>query len=151
MEFRHGERGRSRSKVDRRRPSKRGTEVHFLPRTETFTNVEFDFATSSIGCASSPSSTPACSIVLSDKRTRQEARGLALRGRRRRASSSISTATRRRCIPTPIMRQRRDATASRVEVAMQWNDGYHENVLCFTNNIPQRDGGTHLAGPSRGA
>ena len=124
---------------------KRGTEVTFLPSTQTFTMVEFDFATLEHRLRELAFLNSGVTIVLSDKRHAVEKREeTALRGRRRGVRE--------------ISRPQQDAAGAAadhdqggkagisVECALWWNNAYHENVLCFTNNIPQRDGGTHLAG-----
>jgi DNA gyrase subunit B len=124
---------------------KRGTEVTFLPSPKTFTMVEFDYATLEHRLRELAFLNSGVRIVLTDMRHAVEPKReeMILRGRAR-GLRALSRPRQEAADPEPIMSAERDGIT--VEVALWWNDSYHENVLCFTNNIPQRDGGTHLAG-----
>jgi DNA gyrase subunit B len=144
MEFRDGEASAPLSVVG---PShdRRGTEVTFLPSPQTFTMTEFDYATLEHRLRELAFLNSGVRIVLSDMRHAVE------KTEELRYEGGVEAFVRyldrnkTPLIPSPIViKAERDGIA--VECALWWNDGYHETVLCFTNTIPQRDGGTHLAG-----
>ena len=124
---------------------KRGTEVTFLPSPKTFTMVEFDFATLEHRLRELAFLNSGVNIVLSDMRHAVEKREEMKYDGGVEAFVKYLDRNKTPLIPKPMMiKAERDGIT--VECALWWNDGYHEIVLCFTNNIPQRDGGTHLAG-----
>ena len=126
-------------------PGKRGTEVTFLASPRTFTMTEFDFATLEHRLRELAFLNSGVRIVLSDMRHAVEKREELLYEGGVEAFVKYLDRNKTPLIPAPIMiRAERDGIT--VECALWWNDGYHETVLCFTNTIPQRDGGTHLAG-----
>ena len=126
-------------------PGRRGTEVTFLPSTKTFTMMEFDFATLEHRLRELAFLNSGVTIVLSDMRHAVEKREELRYEGGVEAYVKYLDRNKTSQVPSPIMvKSERDGIT--VECAMWWNDGFHESVLCFTNNIPQRDGGTHLAG-----
>ena len=123
----------------------RGTEVTFLPSPRTFTMTEFDYPTLEHRLRELAFLNSGVRIVLSDMRHAVEKREELLYEGGVEAFVKYLDRSKTPLIPAPIMiKAERDGMA--VECALWWNDGYHETVLCFTNTIPQRDGGTHLAG-----
>ena len=122
-----------------------GTEVTFLPSPQTFTNIEFEYATLEHRLRELAFLNSGVKIVLTDRRgVEPKTETMMYEGGLEEFVHFLDRA-KHPVISEPIaVRAERDGVM--VEVAMQWNDSYHENVLCFTNNIPQRDGGTHLAG-----
>ena len=122
-----------------------GTEVSFLPSTDTFTMVEFDFKTLEHRLRELAFLNSGVRILLADRRHADPVDLELFYEGGLTAYVKYLDRAKKELVNEPIyIRGERDDTV--VEVAMWWNDSYHENVLCFTNNIPQRDGGTHLAG-----
>src|SRR5579859_5202056 len=125
--------------------SRTGTEVTFLPSTETFTKVEFDFATLEHRLRELAFLNSGVTLVLSDARTAEpKSVTMFYEGGLEAFVAYLDKAKQPLHAPAIVVAGERDGIT--VEVAMQWTDSYHESMLCFTNNIPQRDGGTHLAG-----
>ncbi|WP_293855957.1 DNA topoisomerase (ATP-hydrolyzing) subunit B [uncultured Alsobacter sp.] len=124
---------------------RRGTEVTFLPSTQTFTQVEFDYDTLEHRLRELAFLNSGVRIVLTDARHAEVKREEMLYEGGLEAFVRYLDRTKTALIGAPLMvKSEKDGIT--VEAALWWNDSYHENVLCFTNNIPQRDGGTHLAG-----
>ncbi len=144
MEFHDGEAVAPLSVVGAA-PDKRGTEVTFLPSKQTFTMTEFDFATLEHRLRELAFLNSGVRVVLSDMRHAVERREELLYEGGVEAFVKYLDRNKEPLIPAPIM-IKAEREGITVECALWWNDGYHESVLCFTNTIPQRDGGTHLAG-----
>jgi DNA gyrase subunit B len=149
MRFRHGE---AEAPLKEMGPTngKKGTEVTFLPSSQTFTKTEFDFATIEHRLRELAFLNSGVRIILTDKREMEpkqvelvyEGGLLAFANYLDRSKNVLHkpaigvNGTKVGEYGAPIV----------VEAALEWTDSYHETMLCFTNNIPQKDGGTHLAG-----
>ncbi|WP_028034556.1 DNA topoisomerase (ATP-hydrolyzing) subunit B [Chelativorans sp. J32] len=122
-----------------------GTEVSFLPSPETFTKTEFDYATLEHRLRELAFLNSGVRILLTDCRHADVKKQEFMFDGGIVEFVKYLDRAKKPLIPEPIaISGERDGIT--VELAMWWNDSYHENVLAFTNNIPQRDGGTHMAG-----
>jgi DNA gyrase subunit B len=127
---------------------KRGTEVHFLPDDEIFENIDFHYDILSKRLRELSFLNNGVKIRLIDERNQKED-NFAFVGGVKGFVDFINTG--KKVLHGTVFHavgEKKTEHGSMItsEVAMQWNDGYSETVLCFTNNIPQRDGGTHLTG-----
>ena len=128
----------------------RGTEVTFFPSSETFTNVEFHFTTLEHRLRELAFLNSGVKITLIDQRS-VEPHEVEFCYNGGTAAYVQYIDRSKTALHSPIYFQAHDEKLGiTVEVALQWNDSYHENILCFTNNIRQRDGGTHLIGLKAG-
>ena len=142
--FEHGE-TTEHLRVVRDAEGERGTEVRFLASTDTFSNLEYSFETLEKRLRELAFLNSGVRIILEDERPAEALKTELFYEGGVKEFVKYLDRSKTSVMPEPIfMFGERDDIG--VEVAMWWNDSYHENVLPFTNNIPQCDGGTHMAG-----
>ncbi len=121
-----------------------GTEITFLPSVKTFSMVDFDFNTLEHRLRELAFLNSGVRLILRDDRHAEPHQvELCYEGGLEAFVRYLDRTKTPLVEPPVVLGAERDGLT--VELALQWTDSYHENVLCFTNNIPQRDGGTHLA------
>ena len=135
---------RDRLKIVGENEKQNGTEINFKPSKETFTKCNFDYQTLEHRIRELAFLNSGVHIDLIDQRETDEKKvsffyegGL---------KAYIEYLNRSRNAIHEVIATTHEKEGITVDISMEWTDGYHETTLCFTNNIPQRDGGTHLAG-----
>lgn len=144
MSFTHGD-ADGRLAVVGEAGEKKGTEITFLPSKETFTQTIFDFGTLEHRLRELAFLNSGVTLILRDER-HEEPKEVIMHyeGGVQAFVSYLDRSKNALHAPSIIIQGEREGII--VDLAMEWTDSYHETTLCFTNNIPQRDGGTHLAG-----
>ena len=122
-----------------------GTSITFMPSKNTFTKTNFDFSKLESRLRELAYLNSGVNIKLQDMRKSELVEShLSSRGGLKGYVKYLDKS--KESIISEVISVKGDANEIHVEMALQWNKSYHENCLVFTNNIPQRDGGTHLAG-----
>lgn len=144
MSFTHGD-ADGRLAVVGEDEGKKGTEITFLPSKETFTQTVFDFGTLEHRLRELAFLNSGVTLILRDER-HEEPKEILMHyeGGVQAFVTYLDRSKNALHAPSIIIQGEREGII--VDLAMEWTDSYHETTLCFTNNIPQRDGGTHLAG-----
>ena len=141
MEFRMGEAVAPLKAMGK--SERRGTEVHFLASREIFGNIDFHYEILAKRLRELSFLNHGVKITLTDQRSGKEEKFAFSGG----VKGFVEYMNRAKSVLHPnVFHIQGSKDGITVEVAMQWNDSYQESMQCFTNNIPQRDGGTHLTG-----